>query len=183
MSQIPFTGQEDKEGNTIEGTRKRLLSPIEADHIMKGLTGSTAAIAMWGSNLFNGNRAAPEERNNIFYGSFVASEVPRGREDLFYDLKTRAETDMGTYKYLLTHGEKAEAKEWFDSHKGTIKAYGYTERMGSELSLINRNIRRIQDLPADKMSPEQKTAEINKMKNIKENALRDVIKFRQLAEQ
>jgi len=161
----------------------RLLNPMEADHVMKGLAGSVASISMWGSNLFNGTRPAPEERSNILYGSFVAPEVPRGREDLFYDLKTRAETDHGTYMDLMKKGHKEEAQQWFKDHAGTIKAYGFVESMGHELTTLNGEIRRIEDLPESKMSAQEKRDRITKFKNIKEDILAKTIQFRLKAEQ
>ena len=161
----------------------RLLNPMEADHVMKGLAGSVASISMWGSNLFNGTRPAPEERSNILYGSFVAPEVPRGREDLFYDLKTRAETDHGTYMDLMKKGHKEEAQQWFKDHAGTIKAYGFVESMGHELTTLNGEIRRIEDLPESKMSTQEKRDRITKFKNIKEDILAKTIQFRLKAEQ
>ena len=161
----------------------RLLNPMEADQIMKGLAGGVASIAMWGSNLFNGTRPAPEERSNILYGSFVAPEVPRGREDLFYDLKTRAETDHGTYMDLMKKGHKEEAQQWFKDHAGTIKAYGFVESMGHELTTLNGEIRRIEDLPESKMSAQEKRDRITKFKNIKEDILAKTIQFRLKAEQ
>jgi len=160
------------------GTDHRLLNPMEADHIMRGLGGSVAAIAMWGSNLFNGNKASPQERDNILYGSFVAPEVGRGREDLFYDLKQRADVAMGTYKNLMQHGHKEEGKEWFNDHKGEITAYGFTESANQSLVNVNAEIRRIEDLPASKMTPELKRQKIDEYKRIKENILEQTIQFR-----
>ena len=160
------------------GTDHRLLNPMEADHIMRGLGGSVAAIAMWGSNLFNGNKASPQERDNILYGSFVAPEVGRGREDLFYDLKQRADVAMGTYKNLMEHGHKEEGKEWFNDHKGEITAYGFTESANQSLVSVNAEIRRIEDLPASKMTPELKRQKIDEYKRIKENILEQTIQFR-----
>ena len=156
----------------------RMLSPIQADHVMRGLGGSVAAAAMWGSNLFSGHKASPEERNNPLYGSFVAPEVPRGREDLFYDLKTRSDTAMGTFKDLIKKGHKEEAQQWFKDHEGEIKASGFTASAGKALIDINAEIRRIEDLPANRLSPEEKRQQINFYKKKKEEILDQTIKFR-----
>jgi len=156
----------------------RMLSPIQADHVMRGLGGSVAAAAMWGSNLFSGHKASPEERNNPLYGSFVAPEVPRGREDLFYDLKTRSDTAMGTFKDLMKKGHPEEAQQWFNDHKGEIQASGFTGQAGKALIDINAQIRRIEDLPASQMSPDEKRKQINFYKNKKEEILEQTIKFR-----
>jgi hypothetical protein len=156
----------------------RMLSPIQADHVMRGLGGSVAAVAMWGSNLFSGHKASPEERNNPLYGSFVAPEVPRGREDLFYDLKTRSDTAMGTFKDLIKKGHKEEAQQWLKDHEGEIKASGFTDGAGKALIDINAEIRRIEDLPANRLSPEEKRQQINFYKKKKEEILDQTIKFR-----
>jgi hypothetical protein len=156
----------------------RLLNPMEADHVMRGLAGSVASIAMWGSNMFSGNRASSEERNNILYGSFIAPEVPRGREDLFYDLKSRSDTALGTFKDLMKKDHREEAKQWFEANKGVIQASGFTAVAGKALVDINANIRRIEDLPATKMSPEEKRKQINFYKTKKEEILEQTIKFR-----
>jgi hypothetical protein len=156
----------------------RLLSPIQADHVMRGLGGSVASIAMWGSNLFSGHKASSEERNNPLYGSFIAPEVPRGREDLFYDLKTRSDTAMGTFKDLIKKGHKAEADQWFKDNQGEIKASGFTAGAGKALIDINAEIRRLEDLPDTRMSPDEKRQQINFYKKKKEDILDQTIKFR-----
>jgi hypothetical protein len=175
-SQIPFTGKTDSQGNPVEGSKTRILNPLEADHLMRGLAGSVAGIAMWGSNLFSGNRAAQEERNNPLYGSFIAPEVPRGREDLFYDLKQRSETAMGTFKDLAVKQNPKEAKQWLEVNKGLIQAYGFTEGAGKALQAINANMRRISD---DKqLTSEEKRKQLDEYKMKKDEILQDTIKFR-----
>jgi hypothetical protein len=175
-SQIPFTGKTDSKGNPVEGSKTRILNPLEADHLMRGLAGSVAGIAMWGSNLFSGNRAAQEERNNPLYGSFIAPEVPRGREDLFYDLKQRSETAMGTFKDLAVKQNPKEAKQWLEVNKGLIQAYGFTEGAGKALQGINANMRRISD---DKqLTSEEKRKQLDEYKMKKDEILEDTIKFR-----
>ena len=160
------------------GTGHRLLNPIEADHIMRGLGGSVSAIAMWGSNLFSGNRASPTERDNILYGSFIAPDVGRGREDLFYDLQQRSNTAMGTFKDLMKKGHEADAQVWFKNHEGAIQAYGFTEAAGKGLQEINAQIRRLEDMPANKLSPADKRQQIDFYKKRKEEILEQTIKFR-----
>jgi predicted RNA methylase len=162
---------------------KRLLNPMEADHLMRGLGGSVAATAMWMSNALGNNRPTPEERNNPLYGSFVAPEIPRGREDLFYDLKQRTEVAMGTYTDLMKHQDKTEAKEWYKDHINEIKAYGFTQQAGKDIADINAEIRRIEKLPVEKMGSEEKRRRINEFKLTKERILEQTIKFRVRAEQ
>jgi hypothetical protein len=165
------------------GKEKRLLNPMEADHLMRGLGGTVAATAMWMSNALGNNRPMPEERSNPLYGSFVAPDVPRGREDLFYDLKQRTEVAMATYRDLMKNQKPEEAKLWYKDHVNEIKAYGFTQQAGKELADINSNIRRIEKLPELQRNAEQKRAEINNLKLTKERILEQTIRFRLQAEQ
>jgi hypothetical protein len=162
---------------------KRLLNPMEADHLMRGLGGSVAAAAMWISNALSTNRPTPEERNNPIYGSFIAPEVPRGREDLFYDLKQRSEVAMGTYRDLMKNKNKKEAQEWRKEHINEMKVYDFTQQKGKELADINAEIRRIEKLPANEMSSEEKRRRINDFKLRKERVLQKTIQLRVKAEQ
>jgi len=165
------------------GKEKRLLNPMEADHLMRGLGGTVAATAMWMSNALGNNRPMPEERSNPLYGSFVAPDVPRGREDLFYDLKQRTEVAMATYRDLMKNQKPEEAKLWYKDHVNEIKAYGFTQQAGKELADINSNIRRIEKLPESQKNAEQKRADINNLKLTKERILEQTIRFRLQAEQ
>jgi hypothetical protein len=165
------------------GKEKRLLNPMEADHLMRGLGGTVAATAMWMSNALGNNRPMPEERSNPLYGSFVAPDVPRGREDLFYDLKQRTEVAMATYRDLMKNQKQVEAKLWYKDHVNEIKAYGFTQQAGKELADINSNIRRIEKLPELQKNAQQKRDEINNLKLTKERILEQTIRFRLQAEQ
>ena len=177
-TQIPYTGKEDKEGNVVTGSRTRLLSPIQADHLARGLFGSVAGTTMWMSDLLSGNKPTKEERNNPLYGSFVAPEVPRGREDLFYDLKGRSEVVMKTYKNEMMNHQTAEGRKWFEANKGLIQAYGFTQSAAQSLNSITGEIRRIEDKPLSVMSADEKRLQINRLKQKKEDLLEQTIKFR-----
>ena len=140
--------------------------------------GSVYAAAAWGSNLFTGEKPTSEERNNPLYGSFIAPEIPRGREDLFYDLKTRADEAMHTFKDTMKKGHREEAEKWFEVNQGLIRASGFTDAAGKSLIDINAQIRRLEDLPSTKMSPDEKRQQINFYKNKKEDILEQTIQFR-----
>jgi hypothetical protein len=177
-TQIPFTGKEDKENNVIEGSRKRILSPIEADHLARGLFGSIAATTMWLSDLLSGNKATKEEHNNPLYGSFVAPDIPRGREDLFYDLKAKAEEVHGTFINEMKNQQTVEGRKWLEANKGLMQAYGFTQSAANEIKSITGKIRIIEEMPLSKISADEKRLQINYLKQRKEDLLEQTIKFR-----
>ena len=166
---------------TIPLTDKRALNPIEADHFVRSLTGTVGAVVMWGSNMFSGDRVAPEDRKNPLFGGFVAREVPRGREDLYYDLAERANEKYATFQNLSKSQRSDEAKKYFEANKGLIVAHGYTSGVETPLKKINAEIRRVSDLPASKMSAEAKRERMTELQNIKNNTLKDVIEIRKKA--
>jgi hypothetical protein len=173
-----YTNTTSELGKIISKLSGGTLNPIQADHIMRGLGGTVAAAAMWGSNLFSGDRPEAEAKANPLYGSFIAADVPRGREDIFYDLQERADRAMETYKDLQRKQHPQEAKAWFDENKDLIIASGFTTAAATSLKSVNSEIRRLSDLPAEKMSAEEKRQKINYYKNKKNDILEQTIKFR-----
>lgn len=168
--------------SALTGTEKtRLLNPMEADHLVRGLLGTAGAAVMWGSNMLIGNRADPQAKDNPFYGQFIMPDVARGREDLYYDLKSKTDEAYKTHQDLLKKGRKEEAAEWFKENKDLIRVYGYTSSVESNLKELNGEIRRIGDLPEGKMDSKQKRERINELQQIKMRVLRDVISMRKRA--
>jgi hypothetical protein len=86
-------------GNPVN--ESRVLNPIEADHLVRSLFGTTGAAVQWMSNLFSGDRPTPRSRDNPLYGSFIAAEVGRAPEDLFYSFKDNVDSRYKTYTKLL----------------------------------------------------------------------------------
>lgn len=168
--------------SSLTGTEKtRVLNPIEADHLMRGLFGTAGAAAMWGTNMLVGNRPEPQAKDNPFYGQFIMPEVARGREDLYYDLKEKTDEAYKTHQDLLKKGRKEEAAEWFKENKDLIRVYGYTSSIETNLKELNAEIRRIADQPEGKMTSKEKRERINELQELKMRTLRDVISMRKRA--
>jgi len=168
--------------SSLTGTEKsRLLNPIEADHLVRGLTGTIGAAVMWGTNLLAGDRVAPQAKDNPFYGQFIMPDVPRGREDLYYDLKSKTDEAYKTFVDLQKKGRKEEAAEWFKENKKLVQVYGYTSSIEADLKKVNGEIRRMSDLPGDKMSPTEKRKRLTELQELKGRILKDVISMRKRA--
>lgn len=168
--------------SALTGTEKtRLLNPIEADHLVRGLTGTIGAAAMWGTNLLSGDRPTAQAKDNPFYGQFIMPDVPRGREDLYYDLKEKTDEAYKTYMDLQKKQRKEEAAEWFKENKKLIQVYGYTSSIEADLKRLNGEIRRLADLPGEKMSPDAKRKRMTELQEIKGRMLKDVISMRKRA--
>jgi len=162
-------------------SEQRMLNPMEADHVMRGLGGSVSAVAMYLSNMLSGNHPTQDDRKNPLYGDFIAPEIPKGNEELFYDLKSRAEMARGTMVKLYQDQHTEEAQNWQKAHEGLIKAYGFTESAGKSLAALNKEIQRTADLPESQMTKEQKKARMTELQKTKQIILDKTIEFRKLA--
>jgi hypothetical protein len=165
-------------GKVMSALTRGALNPIEMDHLMRGLFGTAGAAVMYGSNLFSGDRVAPQAKDNPLYGSFILPEVPRGREDLFYDLKERSDKKYETFVDLMKKQRTKEGQQYREENKALINAHGFVTQADADLKRINAEIRRLSDLPEAQMSSAEKRARITKFQETKNNILEQTIKFR-----
>ncbi len=168
-------------GKTMSKLAGGILNPIEMDHLMRGLFGTAGASVMYGSNIFSGDRIDPQAKDNPLYGSFILPDVPRGREDLFYDLKERSDKKYETFVNLLKNQRTQAGQEYRQENKGLIAAHGFVTGADTELKRVNAEIRRIADLPEAKMSGAEKRAMTTRLQEIKNRILEKTIDFREKA--
>ena len=173
-----YTSATSELGKVFSALTGGVLNPIEADHLVRGLFGTAGAAVMYGSNLFSGDRVAPQAKDNPLYGSFILPDVPRGREDLFYDLKERSDKKYETFVDLMKKQRTKEGQQYREENKALINAHGFVTQADADLKRINAEIRRISDLPEEKMSSAEKRARITKFQETKNNILEQTIKFR-----
>jgi hypothetical protein len=176
------TSEMGKMISSLTGTDKhRLLNPIEADKLMRGILGSVGALSMYYSNvIFGEDRVAPQLKDNPLLGGIIGADVQRKNEELLYTLAEITSKADATFNDLHKKGFHEEAREYFKENKDLIKANGYVKASTQSLDDINAEIKRIGGSPNDKTynTPEKRLARINELKEIKNKALKDVIRFR-----
>jgi hypothetical protein len=137
---------------------------------------------MYGSNIFNGDRVTPQDKDNPLYGGFVMADVKRGREDLFYDLKS--ETDIAYKTFQKLHGptrqDHERADKFFKENQKLIEMHGYTQGVGASLAEINRTIRMYGE-SKQTGTPDERRQKMLEFQRTKENILKDVIERRKQA--
>jgi hypothetical protein len=177
---IPFTGNKDKQGNR-QG-EKRVLNPIEADHLIRGWLGSVGSISEWVSNqLFGEYRPASELRSNPLVGGIVGPETSRRNEALFYDLKDKTEPAYNTYIKLIKENKASEVKNFYDANRNLIEAYGYTSKMDSKLQELNSYMKFVGKIEDKSWTKDKKLAEILRMQKLKSDILEGTLYFRKRA--
>jgi DNA repair protein RadC len=166
---------------SVPGTEKRLLAPIEADHLVRSLFGTVGATAMWGTNLLVEERVDSRMKDNPLYGPFFLPPVPRGREDLFYDLKDRVDKKYETYTTKLDRGKDDEAKEYFDKNKDLIVQRDTTEQIARILQEINKEIRLVGTSEDLGLSKKERTEMIRDLQEEKNDVIDDITEIRREA--
>jgi hypothetical protein len=145
------------------------------------MLGTAGAATMWGANMLSGDKPTAQAKENPLYGSFILPEIPRGKEDLYYDLKEHTDRAYFTFMDLNKKGHREDAKKYYEENADLIRGYGYTSGVETSLKEINAEIRRTADLPADQMSPDMKRQRMNDLTMTKNRMLDDVIAFRKRA--
>jgi hypothetical protein len=171
--------------SSLTGTdEKRVLNPMEADHLVRSIFGTAGAMVAWSSNLVG---QAAEFRPEMglkempVTGAFLRPEVPRGREDLFYKLKDDTDRKYRTYLKLNERDNKAEAQAYINRHPNLVAYYEYTSEMDAQLKEINSAIRFIGETRDPSYTPEIKRREIQEFLNLKQDILEGIEQFRKEA--
>jgi hypothetical protein len=171
--------------SSLTGTdEKRVLNPMEADHLVRSIFGTAGAMVAWSSNLVG---QAAEFRPEMglkempVTGAFLRPEVPRGREDLFYKLKDDTDRKYRTFLKLTERDNQAEAQAYLNRHPNLVAYYDYTSEMDAQLKEINSAIRFIGETRDPSYTPEIKRREIQEFLNLKQDILEGVEQFRKEA--
>jgi hypothetical protein len=165
------------------GKENRLINPVEADHLIRGIFGTAGGMVAWSSNLIGEAsevRPAMGLKEMPITGAFLRPEVPRGREDLFYALKESTDRKFKTFNRLADRDIK-EAEEYLQKHPNLISFYDYTSEMDTQLKELNAAIRFIAETTDRSYTPEMKRKEIQELLNLKQDILEGVEMFRREA--
>jgi hypothetical protein len=166
----------------LTGTEKnRLLNPIEADHLMRSLFGSAGSMAQWASNVMGqaaGVRPDVQTKEYPFVGAFMRPEIPRGREDLFYDFKGEVEQ---AYKTMMVKAERlkdAELDKYIDQNQDLISMHDYVNEVDKAFKEINQAIRFYGTAVDKTISPKERRDEINELQKTRGEILEGIEKMR-----
>jgi hypothetical protein len=179
------TSEAGKYLSSLTGTKEtRLLDPLEADHIIRGIFGTAGAMGQWFSNsiaVASGERAAMTDKQQPITGSFLRADVGRRNEDLFYDFKAEVDKRYGTYAKMLEREDEAAADAYEEKHSDIIDFYKDVNKIDSELKEINAEIRYYGESKDTGLTPDQRREEIKLLQLEKQEMLDDIIEMRKEA--
>ena len=166
---------------SVPGTEKRLLAPMEADHLMRSLFGTVAATAMWGTNLLTEERVDSRMKDNPMYGPFFLPPVGRGREDMFYDLKDRVDKKYETYELMIERGQDDAAESYYEKHADLIDQRELTEEIVRSLQEVNSEIRLIGTMADPEYKKAERTKDVRELQEEKNDILEEIAEIRKEA--
>jgi len=162
---------------------KRILSPIEADHLIRSTFGTAGALGQWVTNRIAveaGTRPELTEKEAPITGAFLRPEVDRGREDLFYDLRNRVNQKYNTLRELERDDEK-KAEAYDEKYEDLLDMHKDVNKIAADLSDINAEIRELSTSKDIKMTPAERRAEIRALQQEKKEVLDDIYELRKEA--
>lgn len=160
---------------------KLSISPINVDHLIRGIFGTVGATAQWVSNSIGTlaeNRPEMTAKETPVTGAFLRPEVPRGREDLFYDLKKKVDQKYETWKLEIDRENFDAADKYLEKYEGLIGLREYVNETDSALKEINQQIRRLGETTSKDMTPKERREEIEELQRIRQEILEPVRELR-----
>ena len=155
-------------GKFLSMATGRIINPIDADHIVRGLTGTVGMLTMQLTNIITSDHPELTANQYPMVGRFFTAPVPRGAEEKFYELK---ELSDKTYKSLSNlRGE--EAQKFIKENSGLIAAHQYVLKATNRLNEVNKNIHAV--AAQKNLSIEEKSELILRYKQNKNNILQNV---------
>lgn len=163
---------------------KRLLNPIETEHLLRGVFGSIGFSIGWISNNLAsqyGERPESTGRETPIIGSFMQPEIGRLNEELFYDLKEEVDKKYKTWSLMMDRGDDKRALEYESKHENLLDLYQDLNKINDALGEINSEIREMETAKGLKLTGKQRRDFINGLRREKMEILDDVIEMRKEA--
>jgi hypothetical protein len=166
-----------------------LISPIVADHLVRGLFGSVGGLVLYATNPFLYSGASGERPSMSFQDAiatlpgtsgFVSREYENAMKRDFYVLKDEVDKAANTFSDLKTRSPQ-EIEEFLKDEKNVARV-GMSKsvnKIADQLSKLRKYMEQVRnsDLPADEKRDrikELRESESNMMKNIDVKALREM---------
>jgi glutaredoxin 2 len=172
-----YTASTSELGKKLSKLSGGVLNPMEMDHIVRSTFGAAGALAQYFTNLIGeaeGVRAETPLKQTPLVGPFTRPEVPRGPEDLFYDLKKKVDTAYNTLGIKEERLKGKEAATYDKEKQKLIGLHDTLEGIADELKDLNKNIREAGEAVDKSRNSKQKRDEMNMLMEEKNKVLDDI---------
>jgi len=167
-----------------------LIAPVNVDHIIKGVTGTTGGLVLQFTNaLVNGvsDQPRPEKSwqdaiaTTPGLSAFVAREYGNADKNDYYELRDEVSKAVNTLNDIEKHGTYLEYKEFEGKRTDLLKVKDQVNNINRQLSELRAYERDIIEAPASKMDAEKKGQEIERIRQMEKKMLENVHQLRQMA--
>lgn len=161
-----------------------LVSPMNADYLIKGVLGSAGGLALTmmdslaGLALDNPRPSLPAHRTPII-STFLANPEGRGLLEDYYDLKDRSDTVAATLKSYIEQRNMEGAKEYLEDKKGLLQVRSAVSAISNQIEKL-RTMRKAV-ISDSSLSGEEKRAKLDELDAMQNRMLANVAKMRQVA--
>jgi len=153
-----------------------LISPLKADHLMKGYGGTASSLALYSTdamvNMFYENKLPTTPLHKVpSIGSFFYN--PNGKDQLndYYDLKDRTDEVVATLNRLKKFGHEGEAMEYAQEN---LQLLG----VKNQVNIITNNMSKLREyrnhVIQSNMSSGDKRAELDRIDNIMTGMVKNI---------
>lgn len=157
-----------------------LISPLKADHLMKGYGGTASALTLYSTdamlNMFYENKLPTTPLHKVpSIGMFFYN--PNGKDQLndYYDLKDRTDEVVTTLNRLKKFGHEGEAMEYAQEN---LKLLG----VKNQVNIITNNMTNLREyrkhVVESNLSSSEKRAELDRIDNIMTGMVRNIGQLR-----
>lgn len=167
-----------------------LIAPVNVDHIIKGVTGTTGGLILQFTNgLVNGvsDQPRPEKSwqdaiaTTPGLSAFVAREYGNADKNDYYELRDEVSKAVNTLRDIEKHGTVEEYREFEGKRVDLLKTKDQVNNINRQLSELRAYERDIIEAPGSKMDAEKKGQEIERIRQIEKKMLGNVNELRRMA--
>jgi hypothetical protein len=160
------------------------VSPIVADHLIRGMFGSVGGLFLYTTNFMlhsdlDVDRPAVSMKDMLAgvpgTGGFVAKSTENALKNDFYELRDEVARTKATFNDIKVRSPQG-LKDFIEDEKN-IARLGLaktTEKVSDELSKIRRVISQITNAPSDVISADDKQERIKELRAIEKNLLKNI---------
>jgi hypothetical protein len=161
-----------------------IVSPINADHLIRGMFGSVGGLFLLTTNQIlhsDPNVPKPEMTFREIVTSlpgtsgFVTKEFESGYKKDFYTLRDEVDRAAATFSDIKRRSP-AEAKEFLShpENKARIAMHTSIDRIAKDLASIRTSISQISNMPESRMSAAEKEEKIHKLRETEVRILKNI---------
>jgi hypothetical protein len=164
------------------------MSPLNIDFLLRGYLGSVATLTSLATNdAINAVRGGPprpdQSIGNIIsslpnMGAMMSKEENTAVLTDFYEVArdvNKAVDTLSSMKYASPEAKKAYTEE----HKKELALKGQVQTINKQLTMLRRREQMIREAPEEKMSAEQKQAELKRIDEMRSRMTQNIMKIRQ----